>query len=117
MSLHVDVSHYHHVLLVRLSGELDHHTSASLRERIDLELSKGIYAHLIFNLSDLFFMDSSGLGVILGRYRRVSEMGGKMVVCSIQPSIHRLFDLSGMFKILPLCDDEKTALNVCGVAS
>ncbi|SMO41085.1 anti-sigma F factor antagonist [Melghirimyces algeriensis] len=117
MSLHVDVSHYHNVLLVRLSGELDHHTATDVRERIDRELSKGIYAHLVLNLSDLTFMDSSGLGVILGRYRQVTQMGGKMVLCSVQPSVYRLFELSGMLKILPFCEDEQRALHVCGVAS
>lgn len=117
MSLQVDIACQRNVLLVRLVGELDHHSATGVRERIDRELSKGVYAHLVMNLSRLTFMDSSGLGVILGRYRQISEMNGKMVLCSVQPSIYRLFELSGMFKILPFCEDEKTALDVCGVAS
>ncbi|PTX50875.1 SpoIIAA-like anti-anti-sigma regulatory factor [Melghirimyces profundicolus] len=117
MSLHVDVSHHHDVLLVRLSGELDHHTAARVREEIDREWNKGICGNLVLNLANLSFMDSSGLGVILGRYRQVSQMNGKMVLCAVQPSIHRLFELSGMFKILPFAEDERTALSVCGVAS
>lgn len=117
MSLFVDVSHRRNVLIVRLSGELDHHTAAEARKRMEAELSKGIYAHMILNLSELTFMDSSGLGVVLGRYRQISEQGGKLFLCSVHPSIHRLFELSGMFKILSLHDNEHAALSACGVAS
>ncbi|MFD1395101.1 anti-sigma F factor antagonist [Kroppenstedtia eburnea] len=117
MSLHVEISQQRDVLVVRLDGELDHHSATEVRERIDREWSKGIHGHLVLNLSKLTFMDSSGLGVILGRYRRISEMDGKMVLCAVQPSVYRLFELSGMMKILPFCEDEQTALNVCGVAS
>jgi stage II sporulation protein AA (anti-sigma F factor antagonist) len=113
----VDVTHRRNVLIVRLSGELDHHTAAEARRRIDAELSKGIYADMILNLSELTFMDSSGLGVVLGRYRQISEQGGKLYLCSVHPSIHRLFELSGMFKILSLHEDEFAALRACGVAS
>ncbi|QKG84266.1 anti-sigma F factor antagonist [Kroppenstedtia pulmonis] len=117
MSLLVDVSYHRNVLVVRLSGELDHHTAKSVRERLEGELYKGIYSDMVLNLSELTFMDSSGLGVILGRYRQVSEQGGKMILCSVHSSIYRLFELSGMFKILPLYENEQSALQACGVAS
>ncbi|OYD09776.1 anti-sigma F factor antagonist [Paludifilum halophilum] len=117
MSLYVDVFPRRKVLVVRLAGELDHHTSSEVRERLESELDKGIYRDLVFNLSDLTFMDSSGLGVILGRYRQISQLGGNMMLCSVRPSIHRLFELSGMFKILALHEDEQSALLACGVAS
>ncbi|MFC4078160.1 anti-sigma F factor antagonist [Salinithrix halophila] len=117
MSLYVDVSRRRNVLIVRLSGELDHHTASDVRKQMEEELSKGIDTNLVLNLSELSFMDSSGLGVILGRYRQVSQLGGRMGVCSVQPSIRRLFELSGMFKILSFYEDEDAAIRACGVAS
>ena len=47
-------------------------------------------------------MDSSGLGVILGRYKQIKQVNGEMVVCAISPSVQRLFDMSGLFKIIRL---------------
>ncbi|GGE10835.1 anti-sigma F factor antagonist [Marinithermofilum abyssi] len=117
MSLYVDLTHKRNVLVVRLAGELDHHTAEEVRQQIESELAKDLYTHMVLNLSELTFMDSSGLGVILGRYKRISQLGGKMMLCSVHPTIYRLFELSGMFKILPLHEDEQAALHACGVAS
>lgn len=117
MSLSLDVSAVHNILVVRMAGELDHHTAEQVRERIDHQLASGQYIHLVLNLAELTFMDSSGLGVILGRYKRVSQLGGKTMLCAVHPSIHRLFELSGMFKILSLHENEQAAIKACGVAS
>ncbi len=62
-------------------------------------------------------MDSSGLGVVLGRYKEIKQLGGEMVVCSISPAVKRLFEMSGLFKIVRLESDESFALLTLGVAS
>ena len=62
-------------------------------------------------------MDSSGLGVILGRYKQITNRGGKMVVCDVNQAVYRLFELSGLFKILQIEDDEQSALTSLGVVS
>ncbi len=64
----------------------------------------------------LSFMDSSGLGVILGRYKRVKANEGEMVVCAISPTVNRLFEMSGLFKIIRLEENEQFALATLGVA-
>ncbi|MBA4495694.1 anti-sigma F factor antagonist [Paenactinomyces guangxiensis] len=117
MSLTLQIHHSRNVLIVRLCGELDHHTAGKVRQMIEAELEKEIYTHLVVNLADLDFMDSSGLGVILGRYKRVTQLGGKMMLCSIRPSVYRLMEMSGLFKILPIYEDEHSAVSACGVAS
>jgi stage II sporulation protein AA (anti-sigma F factor antagonist) len=61
-------------------------------------------------------MDSSGLGVILGRYKQIKQLGGEMVICAISPSVQRLFDMSGLFKIMRLESNEEFALQRLGVA-
>ncbi|MGI6098003.1 MAG: anti-sigma F factor antagonist [Dethiobacteria bacterium] len=97
-------------LIVRLKGELDHHTASCFREEVEREFEKEIAQNLVLNLGELTFMDSSGLGVILGRYRRITEKGGKVVVTNMQPQVERLYSLSGLQKIIPHYRREEEAL-------
>jgi stage II sporulation protein AA (anti-sigma F factor antagonist) len=116
MSLRIDLEQKGSVLLVRLEGELDHHTAEELRGRVEQKLADGQVKHIVLNLELLTFMDSSGLGVILGRYKQVKANGGEMVVCAISSSVKRLFEMSGLFKIIRLEDSEQFALQTLGVA-
>jgi stage II sporulation protein AA (anti-sigma F factor antagonist) len=104
------------VLCIRLSGELDHHFADELREKATMAIEKYNIRHIILNLESLSFMDSSGLGVILGRYKQVQQQNGEMIVCAISPAIQRLFDMSGLFKIIRLEPNEQSALKRLGVA-
>ncbi|WP_062046521.1 anti-sigma F factor antagonist [Bacillus sp. JCM 19034] len=115
MSLQISVEEKGAVLLVRLIGELDHHTAEELRAQVEERLKRDV-KHIVLNLEQLSFMDSSGLGVILGRYKQVKAIGGEMVVCAISPAVKRLFELSGLFKIIRLEENEEYALQKLGVA-
>lgn len=116
MSLQIDLQQKGSVLLVRLVGELDHHTAEQLRNQVEDNLAKKQIKHIVLNLEQLTFMDSSGLGVILGRYKQVRAIGGEMVVCAISPAVKRLFEMSGLFKIIRLEESEQYALLTLGVA-
>lgn len=116
MSLNITMELKHDVLCIRLSGELDHHTADELREQASKAIEENDVRHIIMNLEHLSFMDSSGLGVILGRYKQIKQHHGEMVVCAISPPIHRLFDMSGLFKIVRLEPTEEFALQRLGVA-
>ncbi|MEW5567640.1 anti-sigma F factor antagonist [Rossellomorea marisflavi] len=116
MSLAIDLEVKSDVLCIRLSGELDHHTADELRERASALIESENIRHIILNLEELSFMDSSGLGVILGRYKQIKQKHGEMVVCAISHSVNRLFDMSGLFKIIRLETSEENALQRLGVA-
>ncbi|MCH1624823.1 anti-sigma F factor antagonist [Fredinandcohnia quinoae] len=116
MSLTIELEVKHHVLCIRLSGELDHHTAEELRVKVTKVLDSTTIQHILLNLEKLTFMDSSGLGVILGRYKQIKNLGGEMVVCSISPQVERLFEMSGLFKIIRLERNEDFALETLGVA-
>ncbi|MGN8647124.1 anti-sigma F factor antagonist [Gracilibacillus sp. HCP3S3_G5_1] len=105
------------VLIVRLDGELDHHSAARLKIEWQEKLQQKGIKHVILNLDALHFMDSSGLGVVLGRYKEVKQLGGEMIVCSVNPAVKRLFNMSGLFKIVRLELNEDYALSSLGVAS
>ncbi|WP_027093709.1 anti-sigma F factor antagonist [Cohnella thermotolerans] len=117
MSLQVELEQHRNVLIVRLRGELDHHTADVVRFKMEDAILRGRCEHVVLSLKELQFMDSSGLGVILGRYKLIKSRGGKMVVCDIHPSVKRLFELSGLFKILSFYDSERSALASLEVVS
>lgn len=116
MSLNIHLEVKNDVLCIRLDGELDHHTAESLRTQASAAIEKYSIRHIVLNLENLSFMDSSGLGVILGRYKQIKQVHGEMVVCAITPPIQRLFDMSGLFKIIRLEPTEEYALQRLGVA-
>jgi stage II sporulation protein AA (anti-sigma F factor antagonist) len=116
MSLRITMETKKDVLVVRLQGELDHHTADDLRTKVDDILRNPEIRHILLSLADLSFMDSSGIGVILGRYKQISARSGEMVVCSINPTIYRIFEMSGLFKVIKFRENEAEALHVLGVA-
>ncbi len=97
-------------LIARLKGELDHHTAALFREAVDRELKKESVQNLVLNLQNLTFMDSSGIGAILGRYNRVKEKGGRVVICGCSKHVKKLLQLGGLLKIIPVYSDESSAV-------
>lgn len=116
MSLTIDLEVKSDVLCIRLSGELDHHSADILREQVTKAIGEYDIQHIVLNLEHLSFMDSSGLGVILGRYKQIKQLHGEMVVCAISPPVERLFEMSGLFKIIRLEPTEEFALQRLGVA-
>lgn len=117
MKFHSEFVIKENILIVRLSGELDHHEAKHLREKWQKVLFENDVNNIIINFERVTFMDSSGLGVILGRYKEVLKLGGEMVVCSVNPTIKRLFEMSGILKIVRLEKNEQFALHSLGVAS
>ncbi|WP_106768051.1 anti-sigma F factor antagonist [Paenibacillus faecalis] len=117
MNLKVNMEHQRHVLIVRLSGELDHHTADHVRLQLDDAIQRRQTEHLVLCLKDLEFMDSSGLGVILGRYKLIKQKGGKMALCDVTTPVYRLLEMSGLFKIMPIYENESTALSGLEVVS
>lgn len=84
----------------RLCGELDHHSAEQARNMLDTMLHDITIRDLTLDLSGVTFMDSAGLGVILGRYRILSLRGGKLTVCGMSSAIDRIFRMSGLYAIV-----------------
>lgn len=96
---------------MRLEGELDLHGAEVFREKVDVALEASGVKHILLNLEHVTFIDSSGLGVILGRYKRVSTLGGQMALANVQPQVTRILELSGLFRIMSRYSTEAEALN------
>lgn len=107
----IEVERRGETLIVRCQGELDLHTAIQFREEVEAYLQRyKTICNLILNLDGVSFVDSSGLGVILGRYKEIRQRGGQMILVHLQPQVHRVFELSGLFKIMTLRRSEEEAL-------
>lgn len=87
-------------LIIYITQDLDHHTVNLLREQSDRLIDAGDIRHIIFDFQENDFMDSSGIGLIMGRYKRVMFRGGKAAVTNVGKEIERIFNLSGLFQII-----------------
>jgi stage II sporulation protein AA (anti-sigma F factor antagonist) len=99
------------VLICTVTGELDHHTAEEFKTFVDYNLQNNPVKHLILDLSHLSFMDSSGIGAVIGRYKRVSSAGGRVVVANESKQVSRVFKVSGIYEIISSCGSIRQALN------
>lgn len=97
-------------LVIKMSGELDHHYADNARRKMDNEILKATTKNVVFDISGLSFMDSSGIGIIAGRYKNISNIKGKTVIVSTNPQINKILEMSGIFKIIPLLNTVEDAV-------
>lgn len=96
-------------LIVRMTGELDHCCAQTVRRELDMLIADPGVRRLILDFTALQFMDSSGIGVLLGRYRKIRDRGGQMGVIHMSRHIARIFHLSGMDRVIHQLDKPEEA--------
>lgn len=87
-------------LTAYLGGDIDHHTSKAIREAIDAEMSRLMPSVLRLDFRDVNFMDSSGVGLVMGRYKTALVYGCEVVVASMPPKVEKIMKMSGLGKII-----------------
>ncbi len=85
--------------VVPLTGELDHHTATALRKKLD-RLITATSRGIVLDFSDVTLMDSSGIGLIIGRYKKLREKGCALYVCNLNRQIDKVFSVSGLYQII-----------------
>lgn len=90
-------------LVVRIGGELDHHYCDLVRTRIDQELLEPPVRNIVFDFSELTFMDSSGIGMLMGRLRTVGALGGKVSLICENKTVLRILEMSGVLRLFTRC--------------
>ena len=111
LRLYIETERIGSNLIVEIEGELDLETSPTFREAVDEKLNQyDSIKHLILDLKKVSFIDSSGLGVILGRFKRLNQKGGKISAVNVSDQIKRIFQLSGLLKIMEIYEDRHSAL-------
>ncbi|MBC2581172.1 anti-sigma F factor antagonist [Clostridium sp. DJ247] len=97
-------------LIVHMIGELDHHSAEEVRSKIDDRLDRDNISKLIMDFQGISFMDSSGIGVVIGRYKKLTLKKGDICIINVSDSVKRVFELSGMFKIIKLYESLEDAV-------
>ncbi|MBE6727467.1 MAG: STAS domain-containing protein [Ruminococcaceae bacterium] len=95
------------VVTAFLSGELDHHSARFMREAIDGAVELNMPTLLILDFEGISFMDSSGIGLVMGRYRNLSKTGAQMHITGTSPQIYKVFKLAGIERLAKLEDSMK----------
>ncbi|KKM08867.1 hypothetical protein SY88_22490 [Clostridiales bacterium PH28_bin88] len=108
--MHLDFNLIQGTLIVRVHGELDLSVAERFRAEIDTRLEQNQPKNLLLDMGGVSFIDSSGLGVILGRYKRLSQQGGRMAITRAQPQVRRILELSGIMRVMGIYHDEAGAL-------
>lgn len=101
---------YNEFLIVKLKGELDHHGAKQGRTKIDSLYKKERCKSIILDLRDLSFMDSSGIGLIMGRYKLCKENQGDICIVNEKEDVERILKLAGILKIIKVYSSIDEAL-------
>lgn len=111
MDLLISVRYEGEVPVIDLSGEVDAYTSARFREAM-VDLIEDGAPNLIISMMKVEYIDSSGLGALVGGLKRSTEHGGKILIVCDNPQIRKVFEITGLEKVFPLFDIEAEAVQV-----
>lgn len=92
------------ILKITLIGEIDHHSAVPMRSSIDAKIYELRPRELILDLSSIDFMDSSGLGLIMGRYALMGKLGGELSLANPSERAQKIFELAGLSRIIKIKD-------------
>ena len=90
------------VVTAYLKGEIDHHNAREMREAIDNAVELNMPAMLVLDFNDVSFMDSSGIGLVMGRYRNLLKSGAQLHIINTPASIGKMMKLAGIEKLAKL---------------
>jgi len=93
-------------LLLKITEELDHHVVEKLRRKADYEIERYIPRKVIFDFNNVTFMDSAGIGLILGRYKNISMLGGKLELINVGQAVNKILVMSGVHKLIDINKEE-----------
>jgi len=99
------------VLVIQLPKEVDHHNCRNLKYETDLLLSEHYINKIVFDFSHTQFMDSSGIGVLLSRYKQMKANGGTTVACGVNRQVGRILTVGGISKIIHYFDTKDEAIS------
>ncbi len=93
------------VMTIHLPAELDHHSAEQIRAEADRLIRTRNIRSLMFDFAGTSFMDSSGIGMIIGRYKMMRFMGGNVVAIRVGEAMRRILTLSGVYKVIDIYED------------
>ena len=98
-------------LIFKINEDIDECCVQKIRRRLDNEIERYMPKKILFDFSDVSFMDSAGIGLLIGRYKLANMLGGKVEVTNINTPIKKIFEMSGIFKIIPEVEWNENVVN------
>ena len=89
------------LLVFKITEEIDECKVKEIRRRADYEIERFMPKRVIFDFDRVVFMDSSGIGMVIGRYKQVAMLGGKMELANLTENVRKIFEMSGVLKLIP----------------
>ena len=94
-------------IIFKIDEDVDHHNVQEIRRRADYKIERRLPKRVIFDFNNVSFMDSAGIGMLIGRYKTVNLIGGKLEVANISKSIEKIFEMCGILKLIPVINYEE----------
>ena len=94
-------------LIFRLTEDIDQHTVEKVRRKMDNEIKGYIPRKVVFDFSNISFMDSAGIGMVLGRYKLAKMLNGNLEIINVNKSMKKIFDMSGVSRIIDIKEEDK----------
>lgn len=88
------------LLILKLTEEIDECSVQKIRRKADYEIERYMPKKIIFDFNSVSFMDSAGIGLIIGRYRLINMLGGSLEIANVSDSIKKILEMSGILKII-----------------
>lgn len=89
------------ILYILLQGELDEYSAGYTREYLNNAFSKFSFDDVVLDMSELEFMDSTGIGVLIGRYKNLKNKSKRVFISNASPTIEKIINMSGIYEIMP----------------
>ena len=102
----IEIVYEKHVLKIKIRGDIDHHSAKGIRDRIDNEIFSKRPSMVVLDLSVVEFMDSSGLGLIMGRYANSKEIGANFLIYKPCKRVKKILELAGVERIMDIKGDD-----------
>ncbi len=92
------------LLYIEITEEIDHHVVDKIRRKVDNEITRYMPRKTIFDFSRVTFMDSAGIGMIIGRYKMMKLIGGSLEIENVNEATKKILEMSGILKIIPITE-------------
>ena len=98
--MNVTYDNENRILKLQMTEEIDHCMAEKIRSKADFEIQKYLPQEVLMDFENVSFMDSAGIGMILGRYKTTKMIGGTFNITNVKPSLRKVLEMSGILKVI-----------------
>ncbi len=99
------------LLVFKITEEIDEHSVQMIRGKADYEIKRYMPKRIVFDFDSVTFMDSAGIGLIIGRYKLASMIGAKLEMKNLSNGVRKIFEMSGLLRLIPETKNKESSLN------